>query len=95
MGALTGYASGLFMAGWAPDLTPSPDLLAVVGMATVLAGSVRAPLTGVVPIVEMTGQSGVLAPWCGKLLWRNAPGDFFDHLHYFNGHRQNHGIGWA
>ena len=55
LGALLGYAAGLLSGGLA-----NPALLATVGMAAVLTGSVRAPLTGVVLIGEMTGEYHLL-----------------------------------
>ena len=56
IGSVLGYTTGLALQYVMPDLTPGPERLATVGMAAVLTGSVRAPLTGVVLIVEMTGQ---------------------------------------
>ncbi|MBS2039686.1 H(+)/Cl(-) exchange transporter ClcA [bacterium] len=60
LGALTGYICGVIMGVWVPELTPPPQILATVGMAATLTSSVRAPLTGVVLIVEMTGQYNLL-----------------------------------
>ncbi len=60
LGAMTGYGLGLFFGAWWPSLTPTPELLATIGMAAVLTGSVRAPLTGIVLIVEMTGRYHLL-----------------------------------
>lgn len=59
LGALLGSLCGQ---GLAPISvwSPAPEVLATVGMAGVLAGSVRAPLTGVVLIVEMTGRYHLL-----------------------------------
>jgi CIC family chloride channel protein len=56
MGAILGTFVGAVMQHAMPLWTPSPDRLATIGMAAVLTASVRAPLTGVVLIVEMTGQ---------------------------------------
>ncbi|MFN8612182.1 MAG: H(+)/Cl(-) exchange transporter ClcA [Vulcanimicrobiota bacterium] len=60
LGALTGYLCGTLLGIWLPALTPAPQILATVGMAAVLTSSVRTPLTGVVLIVEMTGQYNLL-----------------------------------
>ncbi len=60
MGAILGYMLGDGFALIAPGITPSPARLATIGMAAVLTASVRAPLTGVVLIVEMTGQYHML-----------------------------------
>jgi CIC family chloride channel protein len=51
IGAMTGYLLGLAFG----HEGASPQWLAVIGMGAVLAASARAPLTGVVLIVEMTG----------------------------------------
>lgn len=56
VGAVLGTLTGVVLQDFAPYLTPPPDRLATIGMAAVLVASVRAPLTGVVLIVEMTGQ---------------------------------------
>jgi len=56
LGALLGYLTGTIGMAWAPLFTPSPARLATVGMAALLSACVHAPLTGVVLIVEMTGQ---------------------------------------
>lgn len=56
MGAVLGALTSVALQTVMPTITPSPERLAVVGMAAVLTASVRAPLTGVVLIVEMTGQ---------------------------------------
>jgi len=60
LGALWGTLCGVMLAGVLPEWSPQPQVLATIGMAGVLAGSVRAPLTGVVLIVEMTGQYHLL-----------------------------------
>lgn len=59
MGSLVGLLVGRGLA-WIPTLQVAPTLLASVGMASILAGSLRAPLTGVVLIIEMTGQYSLL-----------------------------------
>lgn len=56
VGAVLGTLTGVVMDGALPYLTPAPERMATIGMAAVLTASVRAPLTGVVLIVEMTGQ---------------------------------------
>ena len=73
LGALVGCFCGQLLGVWVPGLTPRPEILATVGMAGLLTSSVRAPLTGVVLIVEMTGQYNLLyalllAAWCAYLL---------------------------
>lgn len=44
------------------DLGGDPTALAIVGMATFFAAVVRAPLTGVVLIIEMTATTNLLVP---------------------------------
>ncbi len=56
-----GAASGALCAGvlalyW-PALAPSPLVLSVVGMAAMFTAVVRAPLTGIVLTIEMTGRA--------------------------------------
>lgn len=60
MGALLGTLLGTLCKLGIPDLTPEPARLATIGMAAVLAASVRAPLTGVVLVMEMTGRYHLL-----------------------------------
>jgi CIC family chloride channel protein len=60
MGSLFGYLGGSLVAQFFPELGISPQVFATIGMASVLAASVRAPLTGVVLIVEMTQQYSLL-----------------------------------
>lgn len=81
LGALLGTCCGSGLVQWLPEWSPAPAVLATIGMAGVLAGSVRAPLTGVVLIVEMTGQyhllyALLLAAWAAYSLAEylgNAP----------------------
>lgn len=69
LGALTGYILGILFANWFPSLGISPNIFATVGMAAMLSASVRAPLTGVVLIVEMTQQYSLLyALLCGAFV---------------------------
>ena len=60
IGAVTGNLIGYAAADLFPGLGIQPDLFATIGMASVLSGAVRAPLTGVVLIVEMTQQYSLL-----------------------------------
>lgn len=60
LGAVLGFAFGLVVQKIDPSSTFGPAGYATVGMAALLAGSVRAPLTGVVLIVEMTGEYNLL-----------------------------------
>lgn len=58
---------GLLYAGVCEAIVPGIDSslaipMAIVGMATLFAATVRAPLTGVVLVVEMTAVTGVTVP---------------------------------
>jgi CIC family chloride channel protein len=48
-----------------PDLNIQPEGFAVVGMAAFFVGVVRAPLTGIVLVVEMTANVTMLLPMLG------------------------------
>jgi chloride channel protein, CIC family len=54
LGALLGLAVGQVSHFWFPGIVHDPAAFAVVGMAAYFAAIVRAPLTGIVLIVEMT-----------------------------------------
>jgi CIC family chloride channel protein len=60
IGSLLGYFCGSLFASWFPGLGVSPHVFATIGMASLLSASVRAPLTGIVLIVEMTQQYSLL-----------------------------------
>ncbi len=62
LGALLGTGLGSAAQFGFPQLGVNPEALAVVGMAALFTGVVRAPLTGVVLIVEMTGNYGQMLP---------------------------------
>ena len=61
LGLLFGVGCGLLF----PDLHIQPVGFAVVGMAAFFTGVVRAPLTGIVLVVEMTGSVHMLLPMLG------------------------------
>ena len=62
MGAIVGVLLGKFSALVIPGMQDAPTGLGIVGMAAVFAAVVRAPLTGVVLVVEMTGNYDLLLP---------------------------------
>ncbi len=62
LGALLGTGLGVVSQIGFPQLGINPEALAVVGMAALFTGVVRAPLTGLVLIVEMTGNYGQMLP---------------------------------
>lgn len=64
LGATLGVLFGRLAALAAPSLGVSETTFAVLGMAAWFSGSVRAPLTGIVLILEMTGDQDHLFSLC-------------------------------
>jgi len=62
LGALIGLAVGQVAKFIVPTADVSPAVFALVGMATYFTAIVRAPLTGVVLIIEMTGNYDQMLP---------------------------------
>jgi CIC family chloride channel protein len=62
LGALVGLAVGEITHVFLPTVAPQPAVFAVVGMAAYFTAIVRAPLTGIVLITEMTGNYGQMLP---------------------------------
>jgi len=62
LGSQAGLALGLAAAAFSPALVGEPRAWAVVGMAALFAGTVRAPLTGIVLMVEMTESYTLMLP---------------------------------
>jgi CIC family chloride channel protein len=62
LGALLGLAVGQIAHQLLPAAVPQPAVFAVVGMAAYFTAIVRAPLTGIVLIVEMTGNYEQILP---------------------------------
>ena len=60
LGSLAGYFFGICIHSIGPNIPFSNGGFATLGMAALLGASVRAPLTGTVLIVEMTGEYGIL-----------------------------------
>jgi chloride channel protein, CIC family len=65
LGAQLGLLFGAGSAAVFPQLGIPPQAFAVVGMAAFFTGVVRAPLTGIVLIIEMTAAFGMLLPMVG------------------------------
>jgi CIC family chloride channel protein len=65
LGAQSGVLFGLFCAQWFPTLAPQPTALGVVGMAAFFTAVVRAPLTGIILVTEMTASFMLLLPMLG------------------------------
>jgi CIC family chloride channel protein len=62
LGALLGLGIGLVSHSIAPSIIPIPAVFAVVGMAAYFTAIVRAPLTGITLIIEMTGNYSQMLP---------------------------------
>ncbi len=65
LGADLGLGTGLAAKWLFPGLGVDPRGFALVGMAAFFAGVVRAPLTGLVLVVEMTASTVLLVPMLG------------------------------
>jgi chloride channel protein, CIC family len=62
IGALAGLAVGCAAHGVAPAWADHPEIFAVLGMGALLTAIVRAPLTGIVLMIELTGQYDFMLP---------------------------------
>ena len=62
LGAQIGLAVGEIGQRFMPDAVPDAAMFAVVGMAAYFTAIVRAPLTGIVLIVEMTNNYNLMLP---------------------------------
>ncbi len=62
LGALAGLFFGVICGLLLPGLDIQPQAFAVVGMTALFTAAVRAPLTGMVLVTEMTGSAVLLLP---------------------------------
>jgi CIC family chloride channel protein len=62
LGALAGMGVGQVLHLLLPTVVTQPEIFAVVGMSAYFAAIVRTPLTGIILIVEMTGNYEQLLP---------------------------------
>ncbi len=62
LGATSGLAFGLLCHALLPDLAPHPVAFAMVGMAAFFTATIRAPVTGIILVIEMTGLSTQFLP---------------------------------
>jgi chloride channel protein, CIC family len=65
LGAQLGLFFGLLCRSVSSDFSIQPEAFAVVGMAAFFCGVVRAPLTGIVLVTEITGNVTMLLPMLG------------------------------
>ena len=68
LGALGGLAVGRIAHSFAPGLAAQPEIFAVLGMGALLTAIVRAPLTGIVLMVELTGKYDFMLPLLASCL---------------------------
>lgn len=81
LGALLGLGIGHAVHNFLPALAAEPGVFAVVGMAAYFTAIVRAPLTGILLITEMTGSYDQMLPllaasFCAYAVgevWRDLP----------------------
>jgi len=81
LGALFGWLFGATCQHFFPGANIQPEAFALVGMTALFAGVVRAPLTGIVLVTEMTANTIMLLPMLGAcfaamlapMLLNNAP----------------------
>jgi CIC family chloride channel protein len=66
LGAQIGLVFGMGCALWLPRVASHPTAFAVIGMAAFFAAVVRAPVTGIVLVVELTGSTTLLLPALGS-----------------------------
>jgi CIC family chloride channel protein len=62
IGAQSGLLFGILCQHWVPEAVSDPKALAVVGMAAFFTATVRAPITGIVLVTEMTANFTLLLP---------------------------------
>ncbi|MBS0631392.1 MAG: H(+)/Cl(-) exchange transporter ClcA [Verrucomicrobia bacterium] len=68
IGALGGLATGRVAHTVMPAWAPHAEVFAVIGMGALLTAIVRAPLTGIVLMIELTGQYGFMLPLLASCL---------------------------
>jgi CIC family chloride channel protein len=81
VGAQVGLLFGILCRLAFPDLNIQPEAFAVVGMAAFFTGVVRAPVTGILLVIEMTASFRMFLPMLGAcfaamlvaMLLRNPP----------------------
>jgi chloride channel protein, CIC family len=62
LGSQSGFLFGILCYQWFPTLAPDPTALGVVGMAAFFTAVVRAPVTGIILVTEMTASFTLLLP---------------------------------
>ncbi|MCF7362026.1 MULTISPECIES: H(+)/Cl(-) exchange transporter ClcA [Vibrio] len=62
LGTLFGYAFGLIAKSLLPELDIEPGMFAIAGMGALFCATVRAPITGILLVIEMTGNYNLILP---------------------------------
>jgi CIC family chloride channel protein len=62
VGTQIGVIYGTIVGDWFPKIEANPTAAGVVGMAAFFTAVVRAPITGIVLVIEMTGSFKLLLP---------------------------------
>ncbi|OBT15494.1 chloride channel protein [Vibrio sp. UCD-FRSSP16_10] len=62
LGTLFGYAFGLIAQHMFPELPITPGMFAIAGMGALFAATVRAPITGILLVIEMTNNYYLILP---------------------------------
>lgn len=62
LGTLFGYAFGLIAQSLMPELNITPGMFAIAGMGALFAATVRAPITGILLVIEMTNNYYLILP---------------------------------
>ena len=65
LGSQSGLLFGIICSQWFPVVTPNPTSLGIVGMAAFFTAVVRAPVTGIILVTEMTASFALLLPMLG------------------------------
>ncbi|WP_336777470.1 H(+)/Cl(-) exchange transporter ClcA [Pantoea sp. USHLN256] len=77
LGTLLGTCYGQLCMQWLPGLQLEPATFAVAGMGALFAASVRAPLTGIVLVLEMTNNYQLILPMIITCLGATLAAQFF------------------
>ncbi|MDW6004560.1 H(+)/Cl(-) exchange transporter ClcA [Vibrio mangrovi] len=62
LGTLFGYAFGVISHSFLPELAFDPGMFAIAGMGALFAATVRAPITGILLVIEMTNNYYLILP---------------------------------
>jgi CIC family chloride channel protein len=68
LGSLGGFALAGWAHGFLPTLAESPQIFSVLGMGALLTSTIRAPLTSIVLMVELTGEYRFMLPLLASCL---------------------------